>query len=430
MGTKNKIGRILKLGRMTAAVAGDYLGWRIQDSLFHKISSKERLKATHSKVGKRLANTLGDLKGPLMKLGQMASISSGLLPLEIAEPLKVLRKNAPFVSYKVIAEQIEAELGAPPERLFAAFEPQPFAAASIGQVHRAVTDDGRSVAVKVQYPNIDESVDADLAHLRLALKAAGVMQGKKERFRRFFHDVTAQLKEELDYCNEADNVRFLAEYHRERHPFLHIPEVVGERSSARILSLSLIEGDSLDTAAGYPRDVRDLIGERLISFLYSEIIELKALHADPNPANFAFDDQGDIILYDFGCLRRFTDVEHQALKDILKAVFERDADSIEAAFIAIGMRRLDGPRITGEMYLALLEIIAPLLIRNYAFDFGRAEFHKHVIALLPKMRQYGGAFNFTTSMMAVQRVNMGTYGNLRKLGARVKVRDVIEAILD
>ena len=426
---KKRLERLVKLSRMTAGVAGDYIGWRVKDSLFQNISSSELLKKTHERVGERLAATLGDLKGPLMKIGQMASISSGLLPLEISESLQVLRKNATFVDYDVIARQIERELGEPPERLFTSFSRAPFAAASIGQVHRAVTDDGREVVVKVQYPGIDESVDADLAHLRLALKAAGVMHGKKEVFRRFFADISGQLKEELDYCNEADNLRYLASFHNAHHPFVRIPEVVGERSSARVLTLTCEEGDTLEDAAKYPIETKNLLGERLVTLLYGEIILLGALHGDPNPANLAFRPDGTIVLYDFGCVKRYTAEEHHRLIDIVRAVFDRDFAKIESALQDLGVRASEGPVIEPEMYGTLLEMFSPILSSEVPFDFDKGGLRRNLRTLLPAMKKYGKSFNITQSMMIVQRVNVGTYGNLRKLGPKIAVRPVVERIL-
>ena len=429
MKAKKRFERLVKLSRMTAGVAGDYLSWRIKDSFSKTMSSNELLKKTHSRVGARLAETLGELKGPLMKMGQMASISSGLLPLEISESLQVLRRSAPFVSYEVVAEQISAELGSPPERLFHAFDRNPFAAASIGQVHRAVTDDGRQVVVKVQYPGIDDTVDADLAHLRLALRAAGVMHGKKEVFRRFFADVTKQLKEELDYCNEADNLRLLSGFHRDRHPFVLIPKVVGERSSGRVLTLTYEGGDPLEKAAEYPTKTKERIGEHLIRLLYDEIVTLGAFHADPNPANLAFRPDGTIVLYDFGCVKKFTDQEHDALIQLIRAVFEADFNAIEENLQSLGVRASEGPVIEPEMYGTLLDMFAPLLSRTTPYDFSKGGLRRNLMTLVPAMKKYGKSFNITQTMMLVQRVNVGTYGNLRKLGARVPVRGTVASLL-
>jgi predicted unusual protein kinase regulating ubiquinone biosynthesis (AarF/ABC1/UbiB family) len=423
---KSKLGRALALSQMTASVAGSYLGTRLANTLANPDKVRQRIEATHSMVGKRMARTLGELKGPLMKLGQMGSFSSGLLPREISEALAVLRKDAPPVSYSVIAKQVEAELGAPPERLFCSFEREPYAAASIGQLHRATTDDGRQVVVKVQYPDIAKSLDSDLGQLRFALRAAGALRSNKEVFDRFYQEIKAQLREELDYCNEAENVRYLANFHRERHPFVHIPQVVADKSSERVLTLTFEGGCSLEDAASLSQSVRDLIGERLIELLYSEMFNLGSFHADPNPANFAFRPDGTFALYDFGCIKRFNSDEHAGFRGILKGALERDFKAIEQGLLAIGARNPEAPPVEDSVYQSLLELLAPALDPDEPFDVGGSTIHRNALKLLPDFRKYIRSFRVTAGMLLVQRVNVGYYGNLRALSARVRCRQIIE----
>jgi predicted unusual protein kinase regulating ubiquinone biosynthesis (AarF/ABC1/UbiB family) len=423
---KSKFGRFLTMSKLTASVAGNYLGTRLANTFSQPDVVRRRTEATHGVVGARIAHTLGELKGPLMKLGQMASVSSGLLPPQISNALSVLRKDASPAPYSVIAEQIEAELGAPPERLFRSFEKKPYAAASIGQVHRATTDDGRDVVVKVQYPDIARSLDADLGQLRLALKAAGALRGNKEGFDSFYEEMSVHLREELDYCNEAENVRFLAAFHRDRHPFVHIPEVVGEQSSERVLTLTFEGGCSLEDASALDQSVRDRIGERLIELLYSEMFELGTLHADPNPANFAFRPDGTFSLYDFGCVKRFADDERRGIRQILRGAINRDFDAIEEGLFTIGARDPEAPPLGAGLYDSLLDLLAPALDPNKPFDVGRSTIHKRALKLIPEFRKHMRYFRLTAGLMLVQRVNVGYYGNLRSLGARVRCRQIIE----
>ncbi len=425
MGVTTKLNRFLKLGGMTASVAGHYLGARLVGSLSPPETRTRRIHHAHERAGEILARTLGDLKGPVMKIGQMASISTGLLPVEISSALAVLRRSVPFVPYEVIAGVIEQELGERPEVLYRSFETDPFAAASIGQVHRAITDDGRDVVVKVQYPEVSASVDSDLAQLRLALRAAGFMKDRRENLRRFFREIAAQLREELDYCREADNVRLLGGFHR-KTPGLHVPEVVQERSAERVLTLTYEPGESLEEAARFSQAARDRIGVQLVRRVYAEILELGALHADPNPANFGFRPDGTLALYDFGCVRRFTEEERIGMAAILRGVLAGDCDAIEEGLRATGVRNPEGPDIDPSLYKNLLKVLAPALDGEPTFDIGGASIHQQFISLVPKMRRYTKSFNVTAGMMLVQRVNVGTYGNLRRLGARVPLRAVLE----
>ncbi|MEO1268440.1 MAG: AarF/UbiB family protein, partial [Myxococcota bacterium] len=178
----SKSKRFFKLAGMTASVAGNYAKSKLK-SVFKNAEESARQQAeSYQESGERIAKTLGELKGAAMKIGQMASVASDVLPKELSSALKSLQNEAPPMSFDVIASQIEQEFGARPEILFNHFDPEPFAAASIGQVHRAQVDDGREVVVKVQYPGVDSSVDSDLAHLKLALRASGLVKMNRKAF--------------------------------------------------------------------------------------------------------------------------------------------------------------------------------------------------------------------------------------------------------
>ena len=173
-----------------------------------------------------------------MKVGQMASITKDVLPKEIGDALSALQKEAPPMSFDIIAQQIESELGAHPFHLFSRFEEKPFASASIGQVHRATTDDGREVVVKIQYPGVDGAVDSDLRHLKYTILASGLIKVSKKDFDAVITEVKARLHEELDYTNEAENVRYFRKLYG-NDPNVVLPDVVGERSSQRVLNTDL-----------------------------------------------------------------------------------------------------------------------------------------------------------------------------------------------
>ena len=426
MSSTTKLGRFFKLSGMTASVAGQYLGTRVAGVFRSQESYRRSLAATHDRAGNRIARTLGQLKGPVMKLGQLASLSSGLLPRELAGPLEVLRRDAPPTPYGVIAGQLEAELGAAPVQLFARFDREPYAAASIGQVHRAALADGREVVVKVQYPGIEDSVDGDLSHLRLALRATGMVGARRHAFDRFFEQIRSHVSEELDYQAEAKNARLLANFHGPRHPFVRIPEVIADRSSRRVLTLSYEGGDTLEAASRYPQEVRDLIGDHLVRLMYSEIFELGILHGDPNPADFAFADDGTFALYDFGCLKRFTTEELCGIRDILIGVMDEDHDAIERGLVTVGARDPDGPPVDPELYRTFRELLAPALRVDEPFDLGASRIHLQAHRLLSHLRTHLRSFRLPAGLLLLQRVNLGYYGNLRKLRARVYLRPIIE----
>ena len=331
--------RFLKLASMTASVATGYAKSRVKGVFQSKDARSRSIEKRHATAGQTIAKTLGELKGAAMKIGQMASLSADLLPKEISSALTVLQKEAPPMPYEVIAAQIERELGAAPELLFDYFDPKPFASASIGQVHRARTDDGREVVVKIQYPGIDKSVDSDVAHLKMAIRASGLVRGRGKAFKALFQEIRARLHEELDYTNEAENVRVFQRIHADDE-FVVIPEVVGERSAQRVLTLTFEDGHNLNDldSVGFSQEERNLLGIHLFKAFGKQIFQAHTVHADPNPANFAFRKNGQIVFYDFGCVSSLTDALIRDYRDTIRASLNGDYKALDEGLIKLDTR--------------------------------------------------------------------------------------------
>ncbi|MFZ6183233.1 ABC1 kinase family protein [Nannocystis pusilla] len=430
--------RFFKLAGMTAQVAGSYAKTRIK-GLFQSEEDAERERnAAHELNGGRIARTLGELKGAVMKVGQMASIASDLLPKELAEALRSLQRQAPPVDFAVIARQIESELGAAPEVLFKRFEVEPFAAASIGQVHRATTDDGREVVVKVQYPGVDGAVDSDLAQLKFALKAGGFVKRatglvdvKQQSLDEVFAEIRARLVEELDYCNEADNVRRFGEIHRgDAH--IIVPEVVGERSSQRVLTLTFEPGDRIDEldARGYSQEVRDRIGDNLFRALAAQLFEHRILHADPNPGNLAFRPNGEIVLYDFGCVKQVRPEIAAAYAKTIRCGIAEDWDGVDEALRALGVRNPEGPPVEPAFYKQWRDVLALPFLTGEPFDYARATLHEDVIRLIPAAIKRMASFQPPREIIFIDRAIAGHFGNLRRVRSRSRVLDMVQPYLD
>lgn len=422
--------RLLKLAGMTAQVAGGYASSRLQ-SLF---SGSDRSEAVQSRAATRsgevIARTLGELKGAVMKVGQMASVAAELLPKEVAEALTSLQREAPPMPFDVIAQQLASEFGADPSTLFARIDRVPFASASIGQVHRATTDDGREVVVKVQYPGVDDAVDSDLASLRLALRASGLVRVDKRALDAVFEEIKARLHEELDYCNEADNVRFFGDVYRD-DPKVVVPEVIGERSSGRVLTLAYEPGDQLADIEAYPQALRDELGERLVRTFMGQLFDLRVIHADPNPANFAFRRDGSLVLYDFGCIKRVPEPVIEAYLRTIEAGLREDYDAVERGLLDLGARNPKGPPVPAEHYKLWRDIFVEPFRGPDPFDYGRANLHKEALQHVPVfLAKYLGSFSPPPDLVFVDRVVVGTYGNLKRLGARGQYLPLLEPYLD
>lgn len=426
VGPVSRTSRFFKLAGMTASVASNYAASKLKTAL----GGDDENSALHKLNGERIAKTLGELKGAAMKIGQMASIGSELLPKELADAMTKLQKDAPPMPFEAIRKQIVSEFGMEPERLFDRFDETPFASASIGQVHRARTDDGRDVVVKVQYPGVDTSVDSDLSHLKLALKASGLInKAHRSGLDRVFAEVRARLHEELDYCNEADNVRLFRQYFA-NDPKVVIPDVVGERSSKRILTLTFEPSDSIEKLEelGYDLALRSELATRLFDAMAAQIFDLKAVHADPNPANFGFRRDGSIVLYDFGCVKRLGDNVLVPYRAAIEAGIDERWDDLDRAMFALGARNPDGPPVEPAYYKQWRDLFLEPIRTPEPYDYGSAALHERGLkmVMVPDFLKRMQSFLPPSELVFVDRAVVGNFGHMRKLGAKTNVRASID----
>ncbi len=420
---------------MTASVAGNMAKTKVKSLFQSSEDAAASREQANRQSGDLIARTLGELKGAVMKVGQMASIAQDVLPKELSDALSKLQREAPPVDFEVIREQIERELGDAPERLFTRFDEVPFAAASIGQVHRATTDDGREVVVKVQYPGVEDAVDSDLAQLKLALRASGIVNIGREALNASFKEVRARLHEELDYTNEADNIRLFRHFHADHmgeDGTVVLPEVVGERSAQRVLTMTYEPGDQLSEleARGYTQAQRDTLGRNLFHMMASQLFELGTIHADPNPGNFAFRPDGKIVLYDFGCTKHLDVGIVQAYKDMILFGLAEDYDGVEDALIRLGVRRPNSTRPPDAFYKRWRDTFAHPFQATAIFDYGRATLHDEFVKLMPASLKHMSSFQPATELIFLDRTVAGHYGNMRILECRIPTLAYVLEYLD
>jgi predicted unusual protein kinase regulating ubiquinone biosynthesis (AarF/ABC1/UbiB family) len=270
----------------------------------------------HVRTAERYAELLGHSKGALMKAGQMLSFAS-ICPTVPAEfqsiyhtALARLRDDAPPMAGELARAVLERELGRRTESVFAEFDWEPLAAASIGQVHAARLHDGRAVAVKIQYPGVAEAIGSDLKNTELLATFLSVFAGGLSPWRLSFdlrgmaREMSVRIGEELDYRLEAATQAEFAERYR-GHPFIHVPEVIGELCSDRVLTQELVRGHDWSTALDAEQELRDRWAETIFRFVYGSNVRFRLLHADPHPGNYRFHEDGSVSFLDFGCVKRF-----------------------------------------------------------------------------------------------------------------------------
>ncbi len=414
----SSVRRVARLGSLVGRVGASVLSERTA-SLVRSGPVKE-LKRTENLVRNaiRVVETLGTMKGAAMKVGQMLSLYEGLLPDEVGEVLRTLQGQAPRVPSEVMRYEVEEQLGAPIDELFAEFDDDAFAAASIGQVHHARLADGRAVAVKVQYPMIREVVQADLDNLRVLLKALFSMVFDAD-FAPLWSEMRDRLLEELDYEHEADNMRRLAELEADR-PEIVIPRVIGERSTSRVLTMERVDG--IDPAAAcsdaFPQELKDRWGQTLFEFQMRGLYRHRELHADPNLANFAFREDGSIVVYDFGCLKRVPRALAESYAALVTAVMEDRRQAIPGVLAGLGLTRGDGSPLQLELIDPYVDLFAELLRDEPVYRFGEDErLFDRVMELGMANWRHATDLRFPQEVIFVDRSIAGHFGNLMRLRA-------------
>jgi predicted unusual protein kinase regulating ubiquinone biosynthesis (AarF/ABC1/UbiB family) len=297
-------------------------------------------------AAEHVVEVLGAMKGPAMKVGQMASmLDLGGLPPDELEGLQAklgeLRDRAPHASFKEMRKVIEQDLGDRLGNLFAEFEPDAAAAASVGQVYRARLHDGREVAVKVQYPHVAGAVRADLQNLGLILRAAKRLAPGLDA-KATAHEMRERISEELDYEHEAQAQRTFARRWR-GHPFIFIPNVVTDLCRTRVLVTEWIDGIDFEQLKQAPQATRDRVGEIILRFFYGSLYRFGQFSGDPHPGNFRLQRDGRVAFLDFGMTKTIARTRIVAELGLLRAALEHDPDGVHAGFAALGFFERDDP---------------------------------------------------------------------------------------
>jgi predicted unusual protein kinase regulating ubiquinone biosynthesis (AarF/ABC1/UbiB family) len=376
-----------------------------------------------------ITEALGNMKGAMMKLGQMASYLDQGMPPQVREALAELQSNAPPMSAELAGQVVRDELGAAPDAVFAEWDPRPIASASIGQVHRAITHDGRAVAVKVQYPGVGDAIRVDLDNAGLLFGAMGMLFPGLEPGP-LVAELRERLVEELDYRLEAENQRLFAGYYRD-HPFIHVPDVVDELSTERVLTTELAEGVRFEEMETWSQAERDLAAEAIFRFVFGSLYRLHAFNGDPHPGNYLFRPGGRVTFLDFGLVKRFTADEVAVMESMIQAiVLDHDIPRYRQILVGIGMLQGD-ERFTdaqiedyfGHFYDFVLRDEASTITPEYASETVRRFFDTS--------GPYGDvmkAANVPPAFVIIQRINLGLYAIFGQLHATANWRRISEEL--
>ncbi|HEY3586310.1 MAG TPA: AarF/ABC1/UbiB kinase family protein [Myxococcaceae bacterium] len=379
-------------------------------------------------TAEKLVETLGDLKGAAMKLGQVASMDPDLFPPEVRAVLARLQNEAPPMPFERVAAVLEDELGGTPDELFAEFSREPMAAASLGQVHRARLHDGRDVVVKVQYPGIDQALRSDIDNLGMVVKTMAFAHRALDG-RRYFHELAEELAHELDYSREGRLAREFA-LASAGLPDIVVPEIVDERTSTRVLTMQHIPGQTLRTfLASKPVNAERLrVSGLLIRAIHGSFLVDGTVHADPHPGNFLVMPDGRLGVLDFGSVKRFSREFFEGHRDVFQRVLEQKPIDVIALVRRVGFT----VELSDDEARPLLEAlihVAGRALRTDDYDYAhdtmapdsRKLFASHAPQFL-KIRPPAEGVMFIRAFGGLQQ-------NLRLLGARGDFRPFYRSLL-
>lgn len=417
--------RFGKFARLAGGVASNMLAEGVK-----QVAAGNRPKARDLLLtpgnARRLTKQLAEMRGAAMKLGQIFSMDTGdFLPRELADIMATLRDAA----FAMPEAQLEAALidafGPDYDKKLRGFERKPFAAASIGQVHRLSTRDGRAAVLKVQYPGVRESIDSDVDNLATLLKVSGLLP-KHIDISPLLAEVKVQLREEADYEQEARYLNAFVRALGEDERFL-LPRVIPSLSTPRILGMTYVPGVPIEDVIHEVPEERDRVLSLLFELLLVEMFDLRLVQTDPNFANYRYDpDTGQVVLLDFGASRRFKAAFTGAYRDLLRATVVGDPVGMAEAAERIGYTL--GPE--GSTYReTLLElatlVLAPLTV-DATYDFGQSALPREVAARAGEIQNFREFWEAPPVDVAyIHRKIGGLFMLATRLQARVNVHKLL-----
>lgn len=338
--TSGRAKRVLKVGELATSVGSSYLLEALKSPFRSADKRQQALLDTHIKAATKIVESSQELRGAFTKLVQMLSMRDDILPGEVLSVLTAVQSSVPPMEYDMIRHQIVAELGEEPESLFAEFEENAFAAASLGQVHRARLKSGEEVVVKVQYPGVEETVKQDLQNFKallqtFALVGRDVLRQKIDPSD-VYRELEERLYEEVDYVNEAKNIALFQHMFRDDDEVI-IPEVYPSLSSRRVLTMGLVEGYPLQSilSPGVDQSMKDWVAIKYFRVVWRQIFEFGALHTDPNPGNYLVTYHPKLAILDFGSIRIFPESIRTAYLDLAHALLAGDEPAAAACYVRL-----------------------------------------------------------------------------------------------
>ena len=425
-----RTGSLVSLGATTGTA---YVAHQAKRALASDERKVELDAAFELRSAEQVTEALGNMKGVLMKLGQMASFLNDGIPEQVRQQLTQLQSDAPPMSAELAAGVVERELGGPPLQIFAEWDPVPLAAASIGQVHRARRHDGRAVAVKVQYPGVEKAISADLANTAFLTQMLGVLFKGLETGP-FVEEIRARVGEELDYVLEAKRQQQFADLYA-GHPTIVVPAVHHDLSTGRVLTTDLSEGVRFADTASWSEDERNLAGETIYRFVFRSFNRTHLFNGDPHPGNYLFERGGPlgirVVFLDYGLVKQFSDANMNTFWTMIRyQVTDRDPELYRKTVESAGLLLPGAPYSTeqimdyfGYFYHPVLESKPFTYTRQYA-----REALKRTFDLAGEHTEMMKWFNLPPEFVVLNRIQWGLNAVLATLDATANWRAISEEL--
>lgn len=419
--------RSARIARLSARRAAHYGAVKVKGAATSQERRQELDEQFLIRSAEDVAKELGNMKGAMMKAGQMLSFLFDGLPADAQKSLASLRADAPPMAPSLAASVVEAEFGAPPEDLFLSWTDLPVAAASIGQVHRAVLHDGREVAVKVQYPGIDVALESDLVNVRVMFSAFSNIALKGLDVDTLTSELYERMLDELDYVHEASCQNEFAERYR-GHPFFRVPDVVPEFSTGKVLTSTWVDGIGWDEFVETSTSAeREHAAEVLFRFIQGSIYRAGVFNGDPHPGNYLFGNDGTITFLDFGLVKRWSEGELESLLPLIDPLLNHESELIVAHMVAAGFLPPDHNLDPEQVWEYVIKPYTPFLAEPHTYQ---SNFTQQALTGLLEvdgpLADVMNKLNLPASFVLLDRVVWGMSAMLGRLNATNKWRSILD----
>ncbi|MCR9106952.1 MAG: AarF/ABC1/UbiB kinase family protein [Gammaproteobacteria bacterium] len=425
----SRLGRLSRMARLAGGVAGGMLAEGSRQIRAGKRPSAKDMLLTPGNA-RRVAEQLATMRGAAMKVGQILSMDTGdFLPRELADILARLREDAHYMPAAQLREVMTQTYGEDWESLFYGFDVKPLAAASIGQVHKTLSPDGREIVLKIQYPGVAQSIDSDVDNITSLLRISGLLPEGLD-IQPLLDDAKEQLRDEADYLKEASYLEKFGKLLKNDDRFV-VPEVLPELTHNNVLAMTYVSGQPIDAVTATSQKERDRVMTALFELLLKEIFELRLVQTDPNFANYQYRaETGQIVLLDFGATRRFKAAFANNYLKLLRAVIDRDEDKTAKAAERLGYSMGDADSRYRQVALEVFDLVLEPLRENSPYDFGQSDMAAQLSELGEEVSAYREFWKAPpTDAVYFHRKLGGMFMLATRLKARVNLHALMQVYL-